>query len=56
MQYFYWDYPADGMLWNELARNAAELAAAGVTALWLPPPSGSFGLQSPLLKNANLLI
>jgi alpha-amylase len=38
MQYFYWDYPADGMLWNELTRNAAALAAAGVTALWLPPP------------------
>ena len=38
MQYFYWDYPADGMLWNELTRNAADLAAAGITALWLPPP------------------
>ena len=39
MQYFYWDYPADGMLWDELTRNAADLAAAGITALWLPPPS-----------------
>lgn len=38
MQYFYWDYPVDGMLWNELTRNAADLAAAGITALWLPPP------------------
>jgi len=38
MQYFYWDYPVDGMLWNELTHNAADLAAAGITALWLPPP------------------
>lgn len=38
LQYFYWDYPADGTLWNELSRNAANLAAAGFTALWLPPP------------------
>lgn len=38
MQYFYWDYPADGSLWNMVAQNAADLAAAGITALWLPPP------------------
>lgn len=38
MQYFYWDYPADGTLWNDLIRNAADLAATGVTALWLPSP------------------
>jgi len=38
MQYFYWDYPDTGTLWNELATNAADLAAAGVTALWLPSP------------------
>ena len=38
MQYFYWDYPADGALWSELIRNAADLAASGVTALWLPSP------------------
>src|SRR5688572_24834549 len=37
LQYFYWDYPADGTLWNELAGRAAELARAGFTALWLPP-------------------
>ena len=24
MQYFYWDYPADGTLWSELIRNAAD--------------------------------
>ena len=38
MQYFHWDYPADGALWGELARNASELAQAGFTALWLPSP------------------
>ena len=38
MQYFYWDYPADGTLWGEMARNASELARAGITALWLPSP------------------
>ena len=38
MQYFHWDYPADGTLWGEMARNAPDLARAGVTALWLPSP------------------
>lgn len=38
MQYFYWDYPSDGSLWNVVSRNATDLAAAGITALWLPPP------------------
>jgi alpha-amylase len=38
MQYFHWDLPADGTLWAEVARNAPDLARAGVTALWLPPP------------------
>lgn len=37
-QYFYWDLPADGSLWRNLASNAHHLAAAGVTAVWLPPP------------------
>jgi alpha-amylase len=39
MQYFHWDLPADGTLWNRLAGDAAGLAAAGITALWLPPPN-----------------
>jgi alpha-amylase len=39
MQHFHWDLPADGTFWNETARNAADLAAAGITALWLPPVS-----------------
>ena len=37
LQYFHWDLPADGSLWNELARDAAELSRAGFTSLWLPP-------------------
>jgi alpha-amylase len=37
MQYFHWDLPADGTLWNQVAAEAGNLAAAGITALWLPP-------------------
>ncbi len=37
MQYFHWYLPQGGILWNQLAKDATELAAAGFTALWLPP-------------------
>jgi len=37
LQYFHWYYPADGSLWNKLTKEAGELAARGITALWLPP-------------------
>lgn len=37
LQYFHWYLPPGGSLWNQLARDAKELAAAGFTALWLPP-------------------
>ena len=37
MQYFHWYTPADGGLWRQLAERAEELAAAGVTSVWLPP-------------------
>jgi len=37
MQYFHWYTPADGTLWNQLSKNAANLAKAGITAVWLPP-------------------
>lgn len=37
MQYFNWYTPGDGELWNEVADKADDLAAAGITALWLPP-------------------
>jgi alpha-amylase len=37
IQYFHWYNRADGMLWIEAASRAKELAAAGITAIWLPP-------------------
>ena len=37
MQYFEWDLPNDGEHWNRVADRADDLAAAGFTALWLPP-------------------
>jgi alpha-amylase len=37
MQYFHWYLPPDGSLWTQLAYDAQDLAAAGFTALWLPP-------------------
>ena len=36
-QYFEWNCDSSGQHWNELAGRAAELKAAGFTALWLPP-------------------
>lgn len=36
-QYFEWYLPADGSLWNQLADDAPELAAKGITAVWIPP-------------------
>ena len=44
MQYFHWYNAPDGSLWNELTEKAEDLAAAGFTALWLPPAyKGSAG-------------
>ena len=37
MQFFYWDYPADGTLWDHARDKAQELASLGITAIWLPP-------------------
>lgn len=37
MQYFHWYTPADGNHWQDVAANAAALAEAGFTAMWLPP-------------------
>jgi alpha-amylase len=37
MQFFHWDYPADGTLWDHAREKAKELAAWGITAVWLPP-------------------
>ena len=37
MQYFEWNLPDNGTLWNQVADQADELADIGITALWLPP-------------------
>ncbi|GAB3291638.1 alpha-amylase [Hymenobacter tenuis] len=40
MQGFYWDVPISnpaGSWWQNLGSKAAELKAAGITALWIPP-------------------
>ena len=36
MQYFEWYLPS-GMLWNKMKEEAPNLAACGITALWIPP-------------------
>lgn len=43
MQYFHWYVPNDGNFWNELAEQSEELAAAGITSLWLPPAYKAHG-------------
>lgn len=37
MQYFEWNMPNDGDLWNQLKRDASHLHAIGITAVWIPP-------------------
>lgn len=45
-QFFQWYSPSDGTHWNDLASKAPELAAAGFTAIWIPPCSkGSGGVH-----------
>ena len=42
MQAFFWDVPkktASFGWWKNLEQKAPELAAAGITAVWIPPPS-----------------
>lgn len=36
-QYFEWNLPDDGQLWNQLARDASHLKSKGITAVWIPP-------------------
>ncbi|MGD1940717.1 MAG: alpha-amylase [Leptolyngbyaceae cyanobacterium] len=43
MQWFHWYIPADGTHWLKLKADAKELAAAGFTALWLPPAYKGIG-------------
>lgn len=50
MQAFYWNVPVDevnhnGTWWDTLRIKSQSLANAGITALWVPPPSkGNFGI------------
>lgn len=37
MQYFHWHLPTDSQHWQRLQQQARSLAAAGFTAIWLPP-------------------
>jgi len=37
MQFFHWYNEPDGTLWNELKKEAQNLADVGINALWLPP-------------------
>lgn len=43
MQYFHWYIANDGNLWRQVASEAGKLAAAGITALWLPPATKGAG-------------
>ncbi|MDE1548588.1 alpha-amylase [Jeotgalibaca caeni] len=37
MQYFEWELPNDGQLWNKIKADAPHLKQIGVTSVWLPP-------------------
>lgn len=37
LQYFEWDLPADGSLWNRVREDAPHLKDLGITMVWLPP-------------------
>ena len=43
MQYFEWYMKCNQNLWNEIVKNAPELADIGITALWLPPAYKGIG-------------
>ena len=43
MQYFEWYMNCEQNLWNEISKNAEELADVGITALWLPPAYKGIG-------------
>ncbi|MDJ0365981.1 alpha-amylase [Hymenobacter sp. H14-R3] len=48
MQGFYWNTPVSssaGTWWQNLGSKAAELSAAGITAMWLPPAYKGSGAQ-----------
>lgn len=37
MQYFEWNLPSDGLLWQRLSAQAKHLKESGIDILWLPP-------------------
>ena len=37
MQYFEWNLPNDGSLWNKIKNDAEHLSEIGVTSIWIPP-------------------
>jgi len=39
MQAFYWDVPAGGTWYNTVSSKIAAWNSAGISAIWLPPPS-----------------
>ncbi len=43
MQYFEWYMQCNQNLWNNIAKNAENLANIGITALWLPPAYKGIG-------------
>lgn len=43
MQYFEWYMDCKQNLWNDITRDAENLAKDGITALWLPPAYKGFG-------------
>jgi len=46
MQYFHWYISAGDQLWQQVEREAPDLASEGITALWLPPAyKGAAGIH-----------
>lgn len=43
IQYFEWYLETNQDLWNEISKNAENLAKIGITALWLPPAYKGIG-------------
>ena len=43
MQLFHWYTPEDGTHWRTAGARAPELAAAGITGVWLPPATKGIG-------------
>lgn len=44
-QYFEWNMPDDGKLWEQLARDAKHLSDIGISAVWIPPAYKGSGSQ-----------